>query len=245
MAGKKRYYSVSTIVLLLTLGGIFTALGIALTAIIIDGFIKVGITELGVGILMPIALICALWGFGIMALVFGGKQIYFWIRMIKTQKCGINAVAKIIDRKYSSSAKKRNTRIRYALVLSYNDGTENKKFTTDYLYNINEYRYLRGLTSINIKIDGNFVAITEPFPEEIYKLDSYGIDKDFYKQKPVAILLRLWLVFFLISIAFLILCIVVGNSVYTEAAIIILFTIHFPFAIPLAIYFIKWIRRKK
>lgn len=246
MEHKKRYYSISNIVLLSALGGVFTALGIAMAVIIVDGIIKVGIRAIGIGILMPIAMICALLGFGILALVFGGKQIYFWIRMRKTEKCGRDAVAKIIGQKYSSSAKKPNTRIRYALILSYNDGMKYKKFTTDYLYDINEQRYLKGLGNIHIKIDGNFVVISEPFPSEIYKLDSvYGIEAEFYKQKPVKILLRLWLVFFLLSLAFFIVCIAIGNRRYTEAAILLLFAVHLPFVIPLAFYLIKWFGRKK
>lgn len=250
MESKKRYYSISTIVLLLILGGIFTTLGIALIVIIIDGIIKVGIkvgiTAVGIGILMPIALICALLAFGTTALFFGGKKIYFWIKMIKTEKCGKNAVAEIIDQKCSSSGKKINTRIRYALVLSYNNDTESKKFTTDYLYDINEYKYLRGLKNINVKVDGNFVVICEPFPKEIYSIDPiYGIEISFYKQKPVAILFRLWQVFFLIALTFFFVSIVVGNGLCIKVATIMLFAVNLPFIIPLAVYLIKWIRRKK
>ncbi len=246
MERKKRYYSISNIVLLLSIGSIFTTLGIVLTVIIIDGIVKIGIKAMGVGILMPIAMICALLGFGTMGLVLGGKQIYRWIRMVQTEKRGRDAVAQIIGQKYSSSGKKINTRIRYALILLYNDGKENKKFTTDYLYDINEYRYLKERKSINIKISGSFVAICEPFPQEIYKLDPvYGIEVAFYQQKPVAILLRLWSIFFFITLAFLVIALVAGNSACVTAAIVALFSVHLPFVIPLAIYLIKWFKRKK
>ncbi len=243
---RKRHYSIATIVLLLTIGGIFTALGIAFTVIIIDGAIKTGLKDAGAGILMPIVLILALLGFGITALVFGGKDIYLWIRAVRTDKRGRDATAHIVNYKSASFSRKINTRRRYALVLLYKDGEKNKKFTTDYLFDVNEFRYLKKLKSVKIKIDGSFVTVCEQFPKEIYKLDStYGIEVAFFKQKPVAILLRLWAVFFFLALAFFIVSMIVADGVYTEAAIITLFVIHFPFVIPMAVYLIKWFCRKK
>ncbi|MDE6303038.1 MAG: hypothetical protein K2M36_05575, partial [Clostridia bacterium] len=195
MEVKRRNYSIGNIVLFLTIGGVFTALGISLLAITFDGVIKYGIAVIGAGIIMPIILILALLGFGITALVMGGKQIYLWIRGSITLKRGKDATAKIVGHKSASFGKNANTRKRYALVLSYNNGEENKTFTTDYLFDINEFRYLSRLECIKVKIDGNFISVCEPFPKDIYKVDStYGIELAFYKQKPVAILLRLWVV---------------------------------------------------
>jgi len=246
MEVKKRHYSILSIALLLIVGSIFTALGIALAIITLDGIFKYGIAQIGVGIIMPIVLISALLGFGTSALVMGGKQIYLWIRERKAKKYGRDATAQIVDFKSASFGKRTNTRIRYAFVLTYTDGEENKKFTTDYLYDINEFKYLKGLESLKIKVDGNFVTISESFPREIYKLDStYGIEIAFYKQKPVAVLIRLWSVCFLIVLAFFIVSIIIGNGVVTKVAIILLFAVHFPFAIPLAFYLIKWFNRKK
>ncbi len=246
MEVKKRNYSIMTIAVLLIIGSIFMALGIAISVIIIAGLINTGITHIGAGIIMPILLVLALIGFGITALVMGGKQIYLWIKELKTKKYGRDGTAQIIDYRSASFSEKINTRIRYALVLLYKDGGENKKFTTDYLYDINEFRYLKGLESIKIKINESFVTINEPFSRDIYKLDStYGIEIAFYKQKPVATLFRLWRILFLISIVFFIVSIIVKNGDLTKVAIILLFTVHFPFVIPLAVYLIIWIKRKK
>ncbi len=242
---KKRNYSVGPIALMLIVGSIFTAIGIALIVITISGLIEHGIGMIGAGIIGSIVFILAFMGFGITALVMGGRQIYRWVRENRTKKYGKESTAKIVDYKSASFSKSANTRIRYALILAYNDDGEDKVFTTDYLFDVNEFKYLKGLESVKIKIDGNFVTVCEPFTKDIYKVDStYGIELEFYKQKPVTILLRLWVVFFFIAFAFLIASLVVWKDLVI-VAIVIVFTIHFPFAIPLAVYLIKWIRRKK
>ncbi len=246
MKNHNRKSSLLTGILLATVGGIFTALGIALLVIIIKGIIEVDIRTIGWGIIMPIILIFALLGFGITALVMGGKKIYSRIRQSIAYGYGKEGTAQMVDYKSASFDKGGNTRIRYALVLLYNDGEENKKFTTDYLYDINEFKYLKGLKNIKIKISENFVTVNEQFPKEIYKVDSiYGIGISFYKQKPVAILFRLWTVFFFAALIFLIASFIIGNSTVTKAAIIAIFAVHFPFVIPLAIYLIIWIKRRK
>lgn len=237
--------SISDFVLLLTNGSIFTMLGIAIMGITIDGLIQYDISVIGVGIILPIILTLALLGFGITALVMGGKQITLRIRENKTYTQGKSATAQITGCKSASFSQKRNTRIRYALTLSYNDGEKDKIFTTDYLFDVNEFKYLNKLEKIKIKIDGNFVVVCETFPKDIYMLDSnYGVEIAFYKQKPVAVLLRLWAMFFFIALAFLIVSMVTENSTCIQIALIIIFAVHFPFAIPLAIYLIKWFNRK-
>lgn len=243
---KKRNYSIGTIGLFLIVGGIFTAIGVALCVIMLKGLIQYGIVQIGAGIVMPLILILALLGFGITGLVMGGKQIYLWISEVKTNAIGRESTAQIVDYKSASFGKRANIRIRYALILSYQDGKETKKFTTDHLFDVNEFRYLKELRNIKVKINGNFVAVSEPFSKEIYKLDStYGIEIAFYKQKPVAILLRLWSVCFFIALVFFIVSMVVGNEIARTAAIVILFTVHFPFALALAVFLIKWFNRKK
>ncbi len=243
---KKKNYSIGTIALLIIVGSIFVALGIAILEIAIDGIIRYGIAGIGVGILMPIVLILALLGFGITAIVMGSKQIYLWVSQNKTIKYGRDATAKIIDYTSASHSRRVNNCIRYSFTLSYNDNGETKAFKTDYLYDINEFRYLKELDKVKIKINGKFVVINECFTKEIYKLDStYGIEKEFFKQKPVAILLRLWPLCFFISMFLLFVSLGIGNSTFATIAIILVFTIHFPFVIPLAIYLIKWFRRKK
>ena len=79
---KKRNRSVAGIVLILTVGGIFTALGIAMAAITVSGLLKYGIKEIGAGIIMPLIFITALSGLDGTALFIGGKQIYLWIKLM-------------------------------------------------------------------------------------------------------------------------------------------------------------------
>lgn len=143
MKGKRRNYSVATIALLIFVGSVFSAMGIALLVITLDDVIKGGMKGMGAGIIMPIVFILAFFGFGITALVMGGKMIYRWISEAKTNKKGKDSTARIIDDKCASFGKGGHTRLRYALVLVYNDGTEDKIFTTDYNYDINELRYLK------------------------------------------------------------------------------------------------------
>ena len=77
-------------------------------------------------------------------------------------------------------------------------------------------------------------------------LDSrYGIERAFFKQKPVKILSRLWLICFIAAFVFLIVSIVIENSICAKIAVPIIFIIHIPFAIAFAVYLIKWFRRKK
>ena len=120
----------------------------------------------------------------------GGKQIFLRIKQSITYRRGKEITAYITDYKTASFSKGGNTRIRYAVEITYSDGGESKSFTTDYLYDVNEFKYLKELVTIKVKIDKNFVTICEPFPNEIYKVDSnYGIELEFYRQKPVLYLL--------------------------------------------------------
>lgn len=242
MKNKNRKSSLSSGILLFTLGGIFTAIGITMTVIVIRGLIK-SASDVGAGILLPIVMILALLGFGITALVMGGKQIYSRIRQSITYRHGKENTATIINYKTASFGRGGNTRRRYALVLSYDDG---KTFKTDYLYDVNEFNYLKKLKDVSVKTSGKFLTVCEPFPKNIYKVDSnYGIELEFYRQKPVKILLILWRAFFLVAFIFLIISFFIKNSSVTTAAIITIFAVNFPFVIPLSIYLIQWIIRKK
>ncbi len=244
---KRRRYCVSEIALQLTVGGIFTALGIAISVNAIKGLIKYGtISDLGPAIILPIIIILALMGFGMTALIMGGKQIYLWIRENRTREKGIESLARIIDYKRASFGKRTNTNIRYALVLSYNDGGVDKTFTTDYLFDINEFRYLKELEEVKIKIDGNFVIVSEKFTEEIYKLDSvYGIERAFFKQKFVKILLRVFGILLFASIIFLIASMLLENGTLVKAAMITFGVVNFGCIVPLAVSLIRWMMRKK
>lgn len=246
MKDGNRKSSLTTNILLLICGSVFTALGTAILVIVIKGIVEVGIVAIGIGIMMQIAFILALFGFGITALIMGGKVIYLRIKQNITYNKGKISTAQIVDYKSISHGRSGNLRVRYSLVLSYNYDGENKTFTTDYLYDVNEYRYLRKLKNVKIKINKNFVVICEQFPKDIYKVDStYGIERTFYKQKPVKILMLLWIIFFLFALIFLIISFFIKNTTVTTIAIRTIIAIHFPFVIPLAIYLIKWINQKK
>ena len=56
MKNKNRKSSLSSGILLFTLGGIFTAIGITMTVIVIRGLIK-STSDVGAGILLPIVMI--------------------------------------------------------------------------------------------------------------------------------------------------------------------------------------------
>ncbi len=172
--------------MLLTAGIIFVAIGIAVPVSIMiasapkdfaNGYILIPIIFFG---LIPIAV-------DTVPLVMGVKQIYGWVRLNKAKKSSIETTATITDYKIVSHSKGGNLNKGYALTLSYTLNDNNKTFTTDYLFDINEFRYLKKLDKIRIKIDGNFVAVNQPFTEDIYKLDArYEIETAFFKQKPVA-----------------------------------------------------------
>lgn len=245
----RKRYSVSTIVMLLTAGIIFVAIGIAVPVSIMiasapkdfaNGYILIPIIFFG---LIPIAV-------GTVPLVMGVKQIYGWVRLNKAKKSSIETTATITDYKIVSHSKGGNLNKRYALTLSYTLNDNNKTFTTDYLFDINEFRYLKKLDKIRIKIDGSFVAVTEPFTEDIYKLDArYEIETAFFKQKPVAKTLKIWRILCVIAIAFLIVAIVLTTileqGIYVLIGVILLFSVNLPVAIVIAVYLIKWIRRKR
>ena len=235
-----------TIIFLFVVGSIFTALGITIIKIAIENILKHDISIIGASIILPFILVAALLAFGIYALLMSGKQIYLWIRESKTQKNGKESTAQIVDYRSASFSKRSNNRIRYSLTLSYTEGGVNKIFKTDYIFDINEFRYLQELKSVKIKIDGNFVTVCEPFAKDIYILDStYGIEIAFFKKKSVAILLRLWITFFFIALAFLIVSLVIGKGSLLEAAFIILSVINIPFVVPLIVLLIKWFIKKE
>ncbi len=246
MKNSNRKSSLATGIVLFSVGGIFTTISIALLTITIKNIIRQGISAIGAGIIMPIIFILAFCGFGATALTMGGRGIYLRIKQSQAYNRGEEVIAQIADYKSASFSKNHTTRIRYALVLAYTQEGENKTFTTDYLYDVNEFRYLKERNGIKVKVDNDFVAVCEPFPKEIYKIDStYGIETAFFKQKPVAILLRLWVIFFIAAILFLIVSFFIRNSTITLTSIIIVFTVHFPFVLLLAIYLIKWLHRKQ
>lgn len=247
MADRRRH-SIGTSVILLIAGCIFIALGIGVLIALVSSLITADKSTINIAIVVPIILFVILpIAFGVIPLVMAIKQIYYIVREKKANKSDIETTARIYDYKIVSYKGIQNKR--FALKLVYNLNGE-KKFTTDYLFDINEFKYLQSLGQIKIKVDGNFVTVTEPFPEDIYKVDSvYGIPLEFYEQGIVKKGLFTWRILCPIAIVWLIISIVLTtvlhNGIYLITGVIILFVTNFPIAIILAIYFIIWLKRKR
>lgn len=242
----KKRHSLSTIIFLSIIGSIFVALGIGVLYKIVSSIFKFPNNPPGWIIIIPILLFVILpIAFGTFALVLAGKQVYFWLNETKTSKSGITTTAKIVDYKVVCRHDNINSKY-YALTLEYKIDGETKKFTTDYLYDINEYNHLKSLENVKIKVDKNFVVIDEKFTKDIYKYDpKYGIELDFYRQKHVAITLKVWrwtsipaVIFLFVSI---VLTCVFNNGLYLIIGVCLLVGVNLPVAITMAIFLIRWI----
>lgn len=231
-------------IIILALGIFIIAIGVAVLIISIKNYISNAKSEIVPQIVVSFVVLCL----GVLPIVLGGKQIYLRIRQSKTGRRGKETTAKITDYRTKGgrpTADGRMLSIRYAFVLLYNDGVSDKTFTTDFIYDINEYNYLMKLDKVRIKFDGDFAVISESFPKDIYKVDSrYGIELKFYKQKRIKILFCLWAIFFVAALSFLIASIILENETAILVAIILLPNINIPFMIALAIYLVKWHKRK-
>ena len=116
---------------------------------------------------------------------------------------------------------------------------------TDFIYDINEYEYLMKLNKVKINFNGDFAIISEPFPKDIYNVDSrYGIDLKFFKQKKIKIMFSLWAILFVAALSFLIASIILENETAILASIILLPNMNVPFMVALAIYLVKWYTKK-
>ena len=157
-----------------TLGIVITAIGIAVMVMRIKDIISYNNSESEAVTQIILSLVFV--GFGIFFIVLGSKNFYLRILQSKTFRLGKEVTAKITDYKSMSPREGRNTCIRFAFVLFYNDGISDKTFTTDYMYDVNEYNYLMRFEKVKIKFYNDFATICEPFPKDIYKVDSnYGI----------------------------------------------------------------------
>lgn len=247
----RKRYSVVTVVMLLAGGGVFIALGIGVAVALISSLVRGPRTSQDAYVIIPLLLFVVLpIALGTFTFVLGGRQVYSWVRINRAIKYGLETTAVIKDYKVVSHSKSGTMNKRYALTLSYKAGDGTKTFTTDYLFDINEFKHLRKLNKIQVKVDGNFVAVTEPFTEDVYKLDSrYEIETAFFKQKPVAKILRVWRIICLIAIAWLFISIVLTtllkNGTYLLTGVIILLAVNLPVAIILAVYLIMWINGKR
>ena len=239
---KRRHYSIAGIILTLSVGSAFVALGITMFVMFTASIIG---ESVDISVIVPYLFVLLLLAFGGAALYFGGKDTYHLIREHRAKKYGREGTAKIFTHSSKRAGKNSNGRL-WSFTLSYQDGGEYKKFKTDYVFDVNEYRYLLSLPEVAIKIDGNFVAIDEQFTDELYKIHSrFGIEMAFFKQKPVRICLILFGVFFFLALAYLITAIVLSTTIGLDIgvllSIVLLFSIPTPFMIVLAIYLIQWI----
>jgi len=242
----RKRHSLSSIIFLSIIGSIFVALGIGVLYKIISSIFKFPNNPPGWIVIVPILLFVLLpIAFGTLAFVFAGKQIYFWLNETKTSKAGTETTAKIVDYKVVHRHDNINSKY-YALTLEYNLDGVTKTFTTDYLYDINEYNHLKSLENVKIKVDKNFVVIEEKFTKDIYKYDSrYGIELDFYRQKHVAITLKVWRwtsipAVILVFVGIALTC-VFNNGIYLIVSVCLLVGVNLPVAITMAIFLIRWI----
>ena len=213
---KRKHYSLSEIILLSTVGSIFVAVGIGTLVGIVISIIRAKDIDISIGISAVVPILC--FGllpitFGTIALIFGIKQIYGWIREKKAKNSNLETTAKIID--YKVVSHRGNLNKRFSIVLSYEFNGEQKVFTTDYLFDINEFRYLQTLSSIKIKIDGNYVLVAEPFSEDIYKINPrYEIEMAFFKQPSVKKLIYVWRIYTVITILLCIVSIILTTTLH-------------------------------
>ncbi len=246
---RKKRYHVGPIILLLFCGGVFTALGVALVGITISSFWRApSVKEIAMAFTLPLIFIVALLGFGITALVMAFRMIRGWVKLNQTQKVGTITTARLVD--YKVVAHNGNTNKRYALVLEYEDNGTYRTFTTDYIFDINERKYLSKLKDIKVKVNGDFVTVAEEFTADIYQLDPhYGIELAFYRQKPVRRILTAWRICVIVAIIWLVVAIILtttlGESLFLLSAVFLLFVGNIPFAILTTIYLIKWMTRKR
>ena len=247
--GKRKRYSIVDIVMLTVGGCIFIAVGIGVLIAIISSAVRADKGSVDISIAVPII------AFGLFPIVMGSiplamtiKQIYHIVREKKANKSELETTAKIADYKIVSYNGMKNKR--YALKLAYYINGEKKTFTTEYLYDINEFRYLKSLSQIKVKVDGNFVAITETFSEDIYKIDpKYEIEYAFYEQSTVKKSLRIWRILCSIALVLLVVSIVLTtvlqDGIYLIIGVILLVAVNIPFAIIIAVCLIKWIKGKR
>lgn len=239
-------HSLFTIIFLTIIGSIFVALGIGVLYNIISAIFKFSSNSPGWFVIVPILLFVLLpIAFGSLALVIAGKQIYFWVKETKTHKSSTKTTAKIVGYKTVHYHGNVNSKY-YALTLEYCLDGETKTFTTDYLYDINEFDYLKTLKEVKIKVDKNFVVIDEEFSKNIYKYDSrYGIELNFYKQKHVKVTLKVWrwtgipaVIFLFVSI---VLTCVFNIGTYLIIGVCLLVGANLPISILMAVFLIRWI----
>ena len=246
---KRKPYSVSVIVVGCILGCAFIALGLGVLIALLSSVIRAGGSKETIAVIVPILflVVCPI-AFGCIPLVMAIKRIRYIRREKRAEKSGAETTAKLLDWKTVSYRDKQNKR--YALKLHYMINGEQKTFTTDYLFDINEFRYLQSRRAIQVKVYGNFVTVTEPFPDDIYTIHPrFGIETAFFEQGRVQTTLRVFRICFAVALTLLlaaIVCtVVLHNGKYLIVAAILFVAVSTLFAIILAVFFFRWTKRKR
>lgn len=236
-------------ILMLSVGSVFVALGVGVCIALISSVLRADPADVGFFIVVPIILwVLIPITFGAVALVMGGKPLYHLIKTKQTLQRGLATTARLVDYKTVSHHGRLNRR--FALKLAYALNGEPKTFTTDYVFDVNELKYLKSLSQIPVKVSGNFVAVAANFPDEIYQIvPRYEIPVAFFQQsivrKTLRIFWRLCPMMMLGLLAAIVLTCVWHNGVYLVTAAIIFVAFNLPFALILAVCLIKWLRRKR
>lgn len=184
---------------------------------------------------------------GVFLLVVTGREIRRWARTNKAQRSDVFAQARIADSKvkwYKDTVDRR-----FALVLSYEHDGETKTFTTDFLFDVNEFRYLSSLPSVRVKVDGDFVAVAESFAEEIYTVDSrFEIETAFLRQKHARVLLTVWKILGIVSLALLVLSaaatFATGKELFLFLAVSLLTAANLPCGVVFVVFYFRWKRTR-
>ena len=245
---KKARYNRIEVIFEIALGGVFIAVGLGVTIAVSSSVIGADATALYAAAVVPISL------FGVLPIAFGlipfttaCKKIAYSRREKRALQRGTNATAQILGCKTVSYNGTQNKR--YALKLTCTVDGKEKFFTTDYLFDVNEYKYLRH-RSVAVKVDGNFFAVTEPFPRDIYTVNPmYGIEWDFFTQNKVRATLRILRIAVALTLTVLlsavVATVVLHKGIYLIVAAIAFVAVNIPFAVLLAVFFLQWVKRKK
>lgn len=243
----RKHFCFSEILFLLILGSVFIAVGLGVLIAVTVSVFRAG--KVVVAALVPIFCFGLLpIAFGSIPLVLGIKRLRSFIGERKADRFGVESTARITDSKVVSHNGRLNRR--FAFKLSYEWNGQQKSFVTDYLYDLNEFRYLQSLKRVKIKVVGKFVAISEPFPEDIYEINPrYEIETAFFKQSAVKKIFRIWGIVVRIAVLLLIggavLSAVLHRAIYLIVAAILFAAANVPLAVIGAVFLIKWMKQKR
>ena len=250
----RRQYSIFKVVMLTIGGAIFLALGIKLLSMEIEMLIEdiqAGKSLDGSYIFMSIVILL-LFFFGAIPLFLGWRDVYHSQRKRIARKRGEEGYAVIVESFGHSEGGRTGANINryYGFVLRYEIDGEEKTFKTDAVFEINEFKYLKSLDKVKIKIYKNYVVIDEEFRYEIYKRDSRtGLDKKYFTEKPYSTIYNAMRIATLISIILTIVLfavtVVLKNEVYFLIGLGLLFLSTVPLGIVYACYFFGSGKKKK